>query len=99
MKFIIFIWIEPVVKPGTCPPNSNPDVACIAIPRPGDCSGDQSCPGKQKCCNQGCGHICQDPGMLLPPLRVCNYLPWESSFSIYGSNPDCSMMSVSLVKF
>ncbi|XP_032770400.1 WAP four-disulfide core domain protein 18-like [Rattus rattus] len=25
------------------------------------CSGDEVCPGKMKCCSNGCGHSCRPP--------------------------------------
>ena len=45
----------PVVKPGFCPA---PGIGiCVEL-----CGGDQTCPGDQKCCSNGCGHACMDPG-------------------------------------
>ncbi|VDI37322.1 Hypothetical predicted protein [Mytilus galloprovincialis] len=51
---------EPVNKPGQCPPNL-PGLICPLFVRPGDCINDGSCPGKQKCCRQGCSSGCVDP--------------------------------------
>ncbi|XP_040605282.1 WAP four-disulfide core domain protein 18-like isoform X2 [Mesocricetus auratus] len=44
-------------KPGACPklpPNTGG--SCNE-----ECSGDGSCPGKMKCCSNGCGHVCKHP--------------------------------------
>ncbi|KFO22358.1 Extracellular peptidase inhibitor [Fukomys damarensis] len=44
-------------KPGDCPevPRGQFGICAEA------CSGDQSCPGEQKCCRNGCGHVCKSP--------------------------------------
>ncbi|XP_060600709.1 kielin/chordin-like protein [Ruditapes philippinarum] len=44
-------------KPGVC---IKPEGfgACVEL-----CSGDHDCTGDQKCCSNGCGHTCQDPGI------------------------------------
>ncbi|OQV12697.1 hypothetical protein BV898_13018 [Hypsibius exemplaris] len=41
--------------PGKCPAATGPGF-CLER-----CSGDESCPGAQKCCSNGCGHTCQVP--------------------------------------
>ncbi|CAG2255625.1 unnamed protein product [Mytilus edulis] len=62
---------EPVNKPGQCPPNL-PGSICPLFVRPGDCINDGSCPGKQKCCRQGCSSGCVDPGPICnQPDQVC----------------------------
>ena len=44
-------------KPGECPVLP-PD----AIGHCGElCFSDNSCPGTQKCCSNGCGHVCTGP--------------------------------------
>ncbi|KAM7333980.1 hypothetical protein ACRRTK_007300 [Alexandromys fortis] len=44
-------------KPGACPKTPTAGVGpCLEL-----CSGDDSCHGKMKCCNNGCGHICAVP--------------------------------------
>ncbi|CAC5397524.1 unnamed protein product [Mytilus coruscus] len=58
---------EPITKPGECPPNT-PGVICPLFVRPGDCTNDGSCPGKQKCCQQGCSRSCVDPGPRCGPV-------------------------------
>ncbi|CAC5397517.1 unnamed protein product [Mytilus coruscus] len=58
---------EPVTKPGECPPNT-PGVICPLFVRPGDCVDDGSCPGKQKCCLQGCSRNCVDPEPRCGPV-------------------------------
>uniref|UniRef100_A0A8C1PBY4 WAP domain-containing protein n=1 Tax=Cyprinus carpio TaxID=7962 RepID=A0A8C1PBY4_CYPCA len=42
-------------KPGSCPKPVGAGV-CAEM-----CSGDSSCPKKQKCCSNGCGHQCMAP--------------------------------------
>ncbi|XP_021086759.1 WAP four-disulfide core domain protein 18-like isoform X2 [Mesocricetus auratus] len=44
-------------KPGACP-KLPPDAVGICVEQ---CSGDGSCPGKMKCCSNGCGHVCKHP--------------------------------------
>ncbi|XP_028628084.1 WAP four-disulfide core domain protein 18-like [Grammomys surdaster] len=44
-------------KPGACPKNPPGTIGiCAEL-----CSGDQSCPGKMKCCSNGCGNVCKIP--------------------------------------
>ncbi|EDM05495.1 extracellular peptidase inhibitor [Rattus norvegicus] len=44
-------------KPGKCPKNPPRSIGtCVEL-----CSGDQSCPNIQKCCSNGCGHVCKSP--------------------------------------
>ncbi|XP_076080973.1 uncharacterized protein LOC143051872 isoform X1 [Mytilus galloprovincialis] len=57
---------KPVTKPGKCPPNK-PGLICPAVVRPGDCFNDGNCPGKQKCCRQGCFKSCVNPGTYYGP--------------------------------
>ncbi|OQV12699.1 hypothetical protein BV898_13020 [Hypsibius exemplaris] len=45
----------PVVKPGKCPFVTGRGI-CLER-----CRGDDSCPGAQKCCSNGCGHVCKAP--------------------------------------
>jgi WAP-type (Whey Acidic Protein) 'four-disulfide core' len=42
-------------KPGFCPPPTGAGI-CVEL-----CESDDSCPGAQKCCSNGCGHTCQNP--------------------------------------
>ncbi|XP_063438104.1 cysteine-rich motor neuron 1 protein-like isoform X1 [Mytilus trossulus] len=57
---------KPTTKPGKCPPNK-PGLICPAVVRPGDCFNDGNCPGKQKCCQQGCSRSCVNPGTYYGP--------------------------------
>ncbi|NP_001192207.1 WAP four-disulfide core domain protein 18-like [Bos javanicus] len=42
-------------KPGFCPEVPKGTVGiCAEL-----CSGDYSCPGRAKCCSNGCGHVCK----------------------------------------
>ncbi|KAK2181081.1 hypothetical protein NP493_413g02087 [Ridgeia piscesae] len=51
------------VKPGQCPVATGPG-DCVD-----ECSHDQMCPSTQKCCSNGCGHVCTDPGWLCPTTK------------------------------
>ncbi|CAH6775817.1 Wfdc17 [Phodopus roborovskii] len=44
-------------KSGACP-ELLPNTAGICVE---GCSGDEMCPGKMKCCSNGCGHVCKSP--------------------------------------
>ena len=47
-------------KPGLCP---KPRGAGLCVEA---CSGDGDCKGADKCCSNGCGHVCMKPlGMYL----------------------------------
>ena len=47
-----------LVKPGLCPERAQMGAGICAEM----CSFDVSCPDQQKCCSNGCGHVCMDPG-------------------------------------
>ncbi|CAC5390331.1 WFDC3 [Mytilus coruscus] len=51
----IYLFRKRKSKPGLCP---IPSGAGICVER---CSGDSNCPGFQKCCSNGCGHVCTNP--------------------------------------
>ncbi|XP_075929276.1 uncharacterized protein LOC116950820 isoform X2 [Petromyzon marinus] len=72
------IQVEPVaVKPGSCP-TLPPDTMGTCDEA---CTDDDSCPGEQKCCSNGCGHSCVDPqvlgpsGLTLPVLKPIQVEP------------------------
>ncbi|CAC5425943.1 unnamed protein product [Mytilus coruscus] len=44
-----------VNKPGNCPTLTGVGI-CLQ-----NCSSDSHCTGDQKCCSNGCGHVCMDP--------------------------------------
>ncbi|XP_036051168.1 WAP four-disulfide core domain protein 18-like [Onychomys torridus] len=44
-------------KPGACP-KLPPNTVGTCNER---CSGDETCPGKKKCCSNGCAHVCLRP--------------------------------------
>uniref|UniRef100_UPI00402BD72E WAP four-disulfide core domain protein 18-like n=1 Tax=Arvicanthis niloticus TaxID=61156 RepID=UPI00402BD72E len=49
-------------KPGACPKTSPGSIGiCVE-----QCSGDETCPGKMKCCSNGCGHVCK-----IPVFKLC----------------------------
>ena len=43
------------IKPGECPSPVGSGI-CVEL-----CSSDITCPGDQKCCSNGCGHMCMEP--------------------------------------
>ena len=49
-------------KPGLCPkPRPGQIISCVEA-----CFGDGTCKGADKCCSNGCGHVCTKPlGMYL----------------------------------
>ncbi|KAG6450117.1 hypothetical protein O3G_MSEX006396 [Manduca sexta] len=66
--FLVFVALLVVVavctqgaeaqnKSGRCPrvPGGSGGI-CVE-----GCSGDRSCPGRQKCCSNGCGRVCKNP--------------------------------------
>ena len=42
-------------KEGECPIVTGPGI-CAEM-----CSSDKFCPRRQKCCSNGCGHVCMEP--------------------------------------
>ncbi|XP_071131363.1 cysteine-rich motor neuron 1 protein-like isoform X2 [Mytilus edulis] len=65
----------PVDKPGECPYVNLAAISCPANSFPSKCLNDKSCPGNQKCCNQGCLIDCTNPGNPCPPEPVCPSSP------------------------
>ncbi|XP_042613350.1 waprin-Phi1-like [Cyprinus carpio] len=43
-------------KPGVCPDDKDMIGTCVE-----DCFGDSECPDDEKCCSNGCGHVCMHP--------------------------------------
>ncbi|XP_052613484.1 WAP four-disulfide core domain protein 18-like [Peromyscus californicus insignis] len=63
-------------KPGACPKLSlNTVGTCNEI-----CSGDESCPGKMKCCSNGCGYVCMNPVFKMADSHV------KDGFDTYKHN-------------
>ena len=54
----------PVVKRGICPRDSFESIICPFILHPDDCTDDDSCPGREKCCPYGCRTRCAPPRYL-----------------------------------
>ena len=46
-------------RPGACPKPTGRGF-CVEM-----CSADEDCPQNQKCCSNGCGHVCMRPGKYL----------------------------------
>ncbi|CAG2200677.1 unnamed protein product [Mytilus edulis] len=66
------------IKPGFCPPVPKDSVGvCVEY-----CSSDDTCPGEQKCCSNGCGHFCSVPtgGVIPRPVKpgFCPPVPKDS---------------------
>ena len=56
-------------KPGFCPAVESDQLGTCQE----ECSNDDDCKGNQKCCSNGCGHVCTTPeykGMLLNILTI-----------------------------
>lgn len=53
--------LSPDEKPGYCPTVPSDQVGSCTE----ECPHDFNCTGSQKCCSNGCGHTCQDPGQYL----------------------------------
>uniref|UniRef100_A0A672FWT2 WAP domain-containing protein n=1 Tax=Salarias fasciatus TaxID=181472 RepID=A0A672FWT2_SALFA len=51
----------PVEKPGVCPRRTHVDWKFCSRFTPNNCTCDQECPGKLKCCDFGCGPTCVKP--------------------------------------
>ncbi|XP_009075305.1 PREDICTED: WAP four-disulfide core domain protein 3-like, partial [Acanthisitta chloris] len=53
-------------KPGTCPMVLRGSLGpCLEL-----CDTDSDCPGDDKCCTTGCGHVCKQP-IKGKPLTPC----------------------------
>ena len=84
---------------------------CISVPREGECPAiaenvvgtcveeckyDVECPEEQKCCSNGCGHVCMDfgkiPACSLP--HSCNPVKKQTKYIIDGLVQDCSICSM-----
>ncbi|XP_038066487.1 neurogenic locus notch homolog protein 1-like [Patiria miniata] len=61
-------------RPGQCPPPTGAGI-CVEA-----CSSDSSCPDRQKCCSNGCGHAC-----INPAPDVCNPNPCLNGGNCYQS--------------
>ncbi|XP_030837519.1 prestalk protein isoform X2 [Strongylocentrotus purpuratus] len=59
-------YTPPVLHPGSCPVNLLPQgSAGICIQ---GCADDGSCSANQKCCSNGCGHVCMDA--VVEPVKA-----------------------------
>ncbi|XP_063435862.1 uncharacterized protein LOC134716784 [Mytilus trossulus] len=69
-------------KQGTCPAVGNHTVGtCVE-----ECSGDYYCTGDQKCCSNGCGHVCMDPDSNYNPsyefeITIKFGIPWDAEYT------------------
>ncbi|KTG43574.1 hypothetical protein cypCar_00028294 [Cyprinus carpio] len=52
---------EQIAKPGVCPDDKDMIGACVER-----CFGDRECPDDEKCCSNGCGHVCMPPYKAKP---------------------------------
>ena len=62
-------YVTAQVKPGLCPkPRPGQKIFCVEA-----CFGDGTCKGADKCCSNGCGHVCMKPlGMYLNYQHPCS---------------------------
>ena len=66
IKFLCFLFLMGIflvstsveAKNGRCPPVKPPSTKGICDEL---CSEDNDCPGRQKCCSNGCGYGCRNP--------------------------------------
>lgn len=54
-----------ISKSGKCPVNMEPNVICDSDIDIDHCHHDGNCPGKEKCCRQGCFKVCQYPSTII----------------------------------
>lgn len=52
-------------KPGVCPNIEGMIGICVEL-----CSDDSDCNGTQKCCSNGCGHVCMKPGKYCIKIKT-----------------------------
>lgn len=73
-----------VNKFGSCPESREVGI-CVEL-----CSSDMDCSGNQKCCSNGCGHVCQNP-VDLEPQNPCDFgFPLSSVYCGRGpTHQDC----------
>lgn len=76
VKFIRRLLFILVVKTGTCP------LVAGLGPCDMNCTGDSKCPGKQKCCSNGCGLTCT--GKLLFETLSVDLFDTTTSFLFKG---------------
>ena len=51
-----YLYISLDAKAGTCPATNGAIGSCVE-----ECQQDVHCHGTQKCCSNGCGHVCVEP--------------------------------------
>ena len=54
-----FVMVDSEPKDGSCPAVKE-DMGGICVT---ECVADENCPGKMKCCSNGCGKLCIEPDM------------------------------------
>uniref|UniRef100_A0A452HGW5 WAP domain-containing protein n=1 Tax=Gopherus agassizii TaxID=38772 RepID=A0A452HGW5_9SAUR len=75
------------VRPGACPRPQGPGI-CVER-----CQGDNSCPPGQKCCSNGCGHVCMRPvprprGEVRPRFMSDSALDSDAPGTLRGCVPN-----------
>ncbi|XP_053408337.1 kielin/chordin-like protein isoform X2 [Mercenaria mercenaria] len=73
----------PGSKRGRCPPPKRIGI-CVDL-----CANDKSCPRRQKCCSNGCGHTCQRP---IKEGKQCTYkgVTYQDGESFKDECNDCN---------
>jgi len=71
-------------KPGFCPAVESDQLGTCEE----ECSNDDDCTGNQKCCSNGCGHVCTNPEYKGTLFRYLNILTADGHhLVIHALNP------------
>ncbi|XP_078000283.1 uncharacterized protein LOC144452853 isoform X2 [Glandiceps talaboti] len=82
-----FVIIDPVPeKPGTCPA-VEPGLVGTCVE---ECNGDYDCDGEDKCCSNGCGHVCTLPTEIKVALTKPGECPFVRRDSFGTCVEECS---------
>lgn len=56
-------------KPGVCPNTEGMIGICVE-----GCRDDSDCNSTQKCCSNGCGHVCMKPGKYCTKIKTAKHV-------------------------
>jgi hypothetical protein len=73
-------------KPGLCPTITKPGLCKYK------CYHDYSCPGKQKCCSNGCGSVCTSTELSMFNVRHRIYVFSSNEAWLLSTNVQCWSM-------
>ena len=62
-------------KVGECPSVRNDTGICLQ-----NCTYDKECAGNQKCCSNGCGHMCVEPVSKVFKMTFRFNITWDSDY-------------------